>query len=38
MVTSEADVVLCLAFEKLDRDRVEIVKDGSAMSSYTVWS
>ena len=34
---SEADVALCLAFEKLDRDRVEIVKDASPMSAYTNW-
>ena len=34
---SEADVALCLAFEKLDRDRVEIVKDASPMMSYTAW-
>ena len=35
---SEADVALCLAFEKLDRDRVEIVKDASVMSFFTAWS
>ena len=35
---SEADVALCLAFEKLDRGRVEIVKDASPMSSYTAWT
>ena len=34
---SEADVALCLAFEKLDRDRVEIVKDASPMSAFTSW-
>ena len=34
---SEADVVLCLAFAKLDRDYVEIVKDASPMASYTSW-
>ena len=34
---SEADVALCLAFEKLDRDRVEIVKDASPMASYTAF-
>ncbi|MDE0038703.1 MAG: hypothetical protein OXU77_14295, partial [Gammaproteobacteria bacterium] len=32
---SEADVALCLAFEKLDRDQVEVVKDASLMASYT---
>ena len=35
---SEADVALCLAFEKLDRDEVEIVKDASVMSFFTSWS
>ena len=35
---SEADVSLCLAFEKLDRDRVEIVKDAPVTASYTSWS
>ena len=34
---SEADVALCLAFEKLARDQVEIVKDGSIMAGYTSW-
>ena len=34
---SEADVALCLAFEKLGRDEVEIVKDASPMSSYTAF-
>ena len=34
---SEADVALCLAFEKLDRDKVEIVKDAGPMSSYAAW-
>ena len=34
---SEADVALCLAFEKLGRDRVEIVKDASPMASYTAF-
>jgi len=32
---SEADVALCLAFEKLDRDQVEVVPDASPMSSMT---
>ncbi len=32
---SEADVALCLAFEKLSRDEVEIVADISPMSSFT---
>ena len=35
---SEADVALCLVFEKLDRDRVEIVTDASPMASMTSWS
>ncbi|MDE0254377.1 MAG: hypothetical protein OYG32_06245 [Rhodospirillaceae bacterium] len=34
---SEADVALCLAFEKLDRDRVEVVSDASPMASLTSW-
>ena len=34
---SEVDVALCLAFEKLDRNRVEIVQDASPMASYTSW-
>jgi len=34
---SEADVALCLAFEKLDRDRVEIVNDTSPLSSIAAW-
>ena len=34
---SEADVALCLAFEKLDRDRVEVLCDASPMASYTSW-
>ena len=35
---TEADVSLCLAFEKLSRDQVEIVSDASPMSRYTSWS
>ena len=35
---SEADVALCLAFEKLDREEVEIVSDASPMSRYAAWS
>ena len=35
---SAADVALCLAFEKLDRDRVEVVSDASPMASLTSWS
>ena len=31
---SEADVALCLVFEKLRRDQVEVVNDASPMSSY----
>ena len=34
---SEADVALCLAFERLDRDRVEVLCDASPMASYTSW-
>ena len=34
---SEADVALCLAFEKLDRDRVEVLCDASPMASLTSW-
>ena len=34
---SEADVALCLAFEKLRRDQVEVVNDASPMSTYTSW-
>ena len=32
---SEADVTLCLVFEKLARDQVEVLCDASPMSSYT---
>ena len=32
---SEADIALCLAFEKLSRDEVEVLCDASPMSSYT---
>lgn len=35
---SEADVALCLVFEKLDRGRVEIVTDASPMAAITSWS
>ena len=35
---SEADVALCLAFEKLDRGEVEIVSDASPMTRYAAWS
>ncbi len=35
---NEADVSLCLVFEKLDRDRVEIVTDTSPMARYAAWS
>ena len=34
---SEADIALCLAFEKLDRNRVEVLCDASPMASYTSW-
>ena len=33
----EADVALCLAFEKLARDRVEIVKDAPLAAAFTAW-
>ncbi len=35
---SEADVALCLAFERLSRDEVEILSDVSPMASLTGWS
>ena len=35
---SEADVALCLAFEKLRHDQVEVVNDASPMSAYTSWT
>ena len=35
---SEADIALCLVFEKLDRDRVEIVTDASPMATLTSWT
>ena len=35
---SEADVALCLAFEKLDRNRVEVLCDASPMARYSAWS
>ena len=34
---SEADIALCLAFEKLSRDQVEVVSDASALNSITSW-
>lgn len=34
---SEADVTLCLVFEKLSRDQVEVVSDASPTSSYASW-
>ena len=34
---SEADVALCLAFEKLDRDRVEVVCDANPLSRIAGW-
>ena len=34
---SEADVCLCLAFAKLARDQVEIVKDAPITASFTAW-
>ena len=35
---SETDVSLCLAFEKLDRDRVEMVSDANPMAALTEWT
>ena len=35
---SEADVALCLVFERLARDQVEVLCDASPMSSYTAWT
>ena len=35
---SEADVCLCLAFAKLARDQVEIVKDAPITASITAWA
>ena len=34
---SETDIALCLVFEKLRRDQVEVVNDASPMSSFTAW-
>ncbi|MDE0175587.1 MAG: hypothetical protein OYH76_10210 [Defluviicoccus sp.] len=34
---SEADVALCLAFEKLDRQRIEIVRDASPLAAMAAW-
>ena len=35
---SESDVALCLVFEKLRRDQVEVVTDASPMNSLTAWT
>ena len=35
---SEADVVLCLAFAKLDREQVEVVCDAPVTASLTGWT
>ena len=35
---STADVALCLAFAKLDRDQVEVLCDASPMASLTSWA
>ena len=35
---SETDVALCLVFEKLRREQVEVVSDASPMSSFTAWT
>ena len=34
---SEADVALCLAFEKLDRDRVEVLCDANPLARMAGW-
>ena len=34
---SEADVALCLAFEKLDRDRVEVLCDANPLARMVGW-
>lgn len=34
---SEADVALCLVFEKLHRDQVEVVSDANPLSSMAAW-
>ena len=34
---SEADVALCLAFEKLDRDEVEVLCDRSPLEAMIGW-
>ena len=34
---SEADVALCLAFEKLDRHQVEVLVDRSPLEAMTGW-
>ena len=33
-----ADIALCLAFEKLDRDRIEVVSDAPITASITGWT
>ena len=35
---SEADIALCLVFEKLARDQVEVLSDASPMSFYASWT
>ena len=34
---SEADVALCLAFEKLDRDEVEVLCDANPLARMAGW-
>ena len=34
---SEADVSLCLAFARLSRDQVEIIRDAPITASITAW-
>ena len=31
------EVAMCLAFEKLSREEVEIIEDASPMTRYTSW-
>ena len=31
------EVAMCLAFEKLSREEVEIIEDASPMTKYTSW-
>ena len=31
------EVAMCLAFEKLSREEVEVIEDASPMAKYTSW-